>query len=231
MRDRDPDSTWRWAFKHAYGRRPKLEELRRYKHWHWVSRRDGFAGFEPPEWRSWPTKPIPDDTRPPFEAADVVKSPCEQVPPEPAPEPSEPEPSVNGHRIDVSEPVIELAPEPELTPVECPAPAQSESLVCANGHAHRDIASKPNGAAGNGRRRARGSVAAAKGAALAAKRDEADAPMAARRLLMDRLACAAMPRSAIVREAAAAGLSTELIDAAAVQLGVRMVEGRWTTPR
>jgi len=78
--------------------------------------------------------------------------------------------------------------------------------------------------------RVRGSVAAAKGAALVAKLDEADAPMAARRLLMDRLSRAAWPRSAILREAAVAGIAAELIDSAAAQLGVRTRDGRWQLP-
>jgi len=67
-------------------------------------------------------------------------------------------------------------------------------------------------------------VAAEEGAALAAELDEADAPTAARQLLMDKLSRATWPRSVIAREAAAAGIAAELIDVAAVQLGVKTVE-------
>jgi hypothetical protein len=43
----DEDACWRWAFKKAYGRRPKVEELTRYKYWHGISRRDGFDASGP----------------------------------------------------------------------------------------------------------------------------------------------------------------------------------------
>jgi hypothetical protein len=55
----DEDACWRWAFKRGYGRRPKPGELERYKHWHGISRRDGFDASGP--WEAWPSKPTPDD--------------------------------------------------------------------------------------------------------------------------------------------------------------------------
>jgi hypothetical protein len=48
----DEDACWRWAFKKAYGRRPRGEELTRYQYWHCISRRDGFDVSGP--WESWP---------------------------------------------------------------------------------------------------------------------------------------------------------------------------------
>jgi len=59
-RGRDDDRILRWVLKKAYGlRNPSADQLRNYQHWHAVSRRDGFVGLEPPDWRSWPWKPIP----------------------------------------------------------------------------------------------------------------------------------------------------------------------------
>jgi hypothetical protein len=53
----DEDACWRWAFKKAYGRRPRGDELTRYKFWHGISRRDGFGASGP--WECWPSKPLP----------------------------------------------------------------------------------------------------------------------------------------------------------------------------
>jgi hypothetical protein len=52
----DEDACWRWAFKKAYHRRPKVEELTRYKYWHGISRRDGFDVSGP--WECWPSRAI-----------------------------------------------------------------------------------------------------------------------------------------------------------------------------
>jgi len=132
---------------------------------------------------------------------DFTVSSEETVSPEPEPAP---------------EPVIELAPdEPELPPAECPV-AQSEPLVRANGHTHAD-----------GQRRAGGSVAAARGAALVAKLDEAELPMRAQRFLLAKLARADWPRSTLIAES---GLPAAVIDSVAAQLGVKTIEGRWRLP-
>jgi hypothetical protein len=77
---RDEDAPWRWAFRRAYGRGPKPEELRRYKHWHGVSRRLGFDASGP--WEAWPTKPIPPDA--------VAHVPTPAAPAAPAPAPPQP---------------------------------------------------------------------------------------------------------------------------------------------
>jgi hypothetical protein len=53
----DEDACWRRAFKKAYGRRPKVEELTRYKYWHGISLRDGFDASGP--WECWPARAIP----------------------------------------------------------------------------------------------------------------------------------------------------------------------------
>jgi hypothetical protein len=57
---RDDDRILRWVLRKAHGlRNPSADQLRNYQHWHAISRRDGFDGLEPDDWRSWPTKPIP----------------------------------------------------------------------------------------------------------------------------------------------------------------------------
>jgi hypothetical protein len=66
----DEDACWRWAFKKAYGRRPRGEELTRYQYWHGISRRDGFDASGP--WECWPARAIPPD-------AESVDAPPEPV--------------------------------------------------------------------------------------------------------------------------------------------------------
>jgi len=60
----DNHRIWRAAFREGYGRNPRAGELDRYKYWHGISPRDGFVGFEPPDWRTWPAKPIPPGVTP-----------------------------------------------------------------------------------------------------------------------------------------------------------------------
>jgi hypothetical protein len=59
--DCDRDAITRWVLRKAYRLRdPSADQIRNYQYWHFISRRDGFAGFEPDGWREWPWKPIPD---------------------------------------------------------------------------------------------------------------------------------------------------------------------------
>jgi len=88
MVDNGRDDGVRWVLKTAYGlRKPTADQIRNYQHWHAVSRRDGFAGFEPPDWRCWPWKAIPDGVTPLV----IVR-----------PEPTPPPPTVPIRAVDVS---------------------------------------------------------------------------------------------------------------------------------
>jgi hypothetical protein len=86
-RGRNDDRILRWVLKTAYGlRNPSADQLRNYQHWHAVSRRDGFAGFEPPDWRDWPWKLIPPGDTPlvithpePASPPETICSDCEQM--------------------------------------------------------------------------------------------------------------------------------------------------------
>jgi hypothetical protein len=98
---RDGNRIWRAAFREGYGRDPRTGELDRYKYWHGISRRDGFVGFEPPDWRSWPAKPIPPDA---IEDMPAPVAPTEALTtpgPVPEPEPPQLEPSTTD-RTDIA---------------------------------------------------------------------------------------------------------------------------------
>jgi hypothetical protein len=88
MRERcDADRILRWVFRQAYGlRNPSTDQLRNYQHWHAVSRRDGFDGLEPPDWRDWPWRPVPPGvtplaiTQPEPASPETISAQCAQMP-------------------------------------------------------------------------------------------------------------------------------------------------------
>jgi hypothetical protein len=120
-------------------RSPRGDELTRYRHWHAISRRDGFAATGP-----WPSKPIPPDT---IEDVPALAAPPEAPTtpkPAPEPEPSRPEPT-RTDRTDIARSVPAHASSPESPPAGNGRPRVKQRVEAfvreqlSNGPRHGDL--------------------------------------------------------------------------------------------